>query len=287
MKRLPEWLKKPRLPDSVVFTSHAISNRELHTVCESAKCPNRLECWGRRTATFMILGDVCTRRCGFCAISVGKPIAIDFEEPIRVAEAAQELGLRHVVITSVARDDLKDGGAEQFSQTILAIRKVLPNTTVEVLTPDFKGQTDSIDRVCEAKPHIYNHNLETVRRLTPLVRSPNANYDQSLELLAYVKKNYPMITTKSGLMLGLGEMQAEVVEAFRDLWGHQCDVLTVGQYLQPLSEKLLVKEFVTPDEFQWYENEARAIGFREVFCGPYVRSSYHADELSEKVLSRN
>ena len=277
---------KPRFPVSTTRTARTVTDRNLRTVCESAKCPNRMECWGRGTATFMILGDVCTRKCGFCAIQVGKPLSVDEEEPRRVAEAARELGLSHVVVTSVARDDLKDGGAEQFYETILAIRDDLPDSTIEVLTPDFKGNWKAIDRVCEAEPDIYNHNLETVRRLSPLVRSPNADHARSLNLLAYVKAAHPEITTKSGLMVGLGERREEMVEAFRDLHEHNCQVLTVGQYLQPLEEKLSVEQFVPPEEFEWYEREARAIGFREVFCGPFVRSSYHADEMSSKILKR-
>ncbi len=286
MKHFPDWLRKSRLLEPATFTSRTVMEKKLHTVCESAKCPNRMECWGRRTATFMILGDVCTRKCGFCAIQAGKPLSMDADEPTHVAEAAKELGLSHVVVTSVARDDLKGGGAEQFYETIRAIRELLPESTIEVLTPDFKGDSKSIERVCEARPDVYNHNLETVRRLSPFVRSPNANHDRSLELLAYVKGNYPAIATKSGLMVGLGEKNEEVIEAFHDLHEHRCDILTVGQYLQPMEEKLLVQEFVPPDVFQSYECEARAIGFQEVFCGPFVRSSYHAGEISAKVLGK-
>ena len=285
MKRFPDWLRKPRLPNAAGFTSQVLSERNVHTVCESAKCPNRLECWGRQTATFMILGDVCTRRCGFCAIQVGKPLALDPEEPRHVAEAAKDLKLKHIVITSVARDDLRDGGAEQFYKTIIAVRDLIPEATIEVLTPDFKGNEGSIERVCEARPDIYNHNVETVARLSPFVRSPNANYKRSLELLAYVKGNHLDIATKSGLMVGLGETREEISQTFRDLREHDCDILTVGQYLQPIEGKMTVQEFIPLDEFQSYENEAHEMGFREVFCGPFVRSSYHADEISERVLN--
>lgn len=286
MSRLPTWLRKSRLPDSVANTSRAVSDHHLNTVCESAKCPNRMECWGKGTATFMILGDICTRKCGFCAIEVGKPHQVDIDEPNRVGEAAKALNLSHLVVTSVARDDLKDGGAEHFYKTILAIRRELPETTIEVLTPDFKGDHNSIKRVCEALPDIYNHNLETVRRLSPSVRSPNADHERSLDLIEYVKSHYPEISTKSGLMVGLGERKEEVIQAFQDLHDHGCDILTVGQYLQPTLDKLSVQEFITPDEFYSYEESARAIGFKEVFCGSYVRSSYHAGEISKKVLTK-
>ncbi len=232
----------------------------------------------------MILGDVCTRRCGFCAIETGRPLAIDLEEPKNVAKAAKDLGLKHVVITSVARDDMKDGGAGHFYETILAIRESAPETTIEVLTPDFKGSEESIEKVCEARPDIYNHNLETVERLTPFVRSPNAHYGRSLKLIQHVKKIDPTIQTKSGLMIGLGEQRDEVIQAFHDLKNHLCDIVTVGQYLQPTYEKLSVQEFIPLDVFESYEVEAKSLGFKEAFCGPYVRSSYHADEISEKVL---
>ena len=203
-----------------------------------------------------------------------------------MAEAAQELGLSHVVVTSVARDDLKDGGAEQFYETILQIRELLPDSTIEVLTPDFKGSVASIDRVCEARPDVYNHNIETVRRLSPSVRSPNADYDRSLDLLAHVKSAHPDIATKSGLMVGLGEIEVEVLEAFRDLRDHGCDILTVGQYLRSIEGKLLVQDFIRPEKFEAYERSARDMGFSEVFAGPFVRSSYHAGEITQKVLSK-
>ncbi len=234
----------------------------------------------------MILGDVCTRKCGFCAIAVGKALEVDTEEPRHVAEAARALGLRHVVVTSVARDDLSDGGAEQFCATISAIRELIPMATIEVLTPDFKGNAYSIDRVCEAGPDIYNHNVETVRRLSPQVRSPLANYERSLDLLQYVKAQHSDFLTKSGMMVGLGETKDEVVETMMDLRNHDCDILTVGQYLRPIEGKLFIEEFMRPEVFDEYQAIALELGFREAYCGPFVRSSYHAGELSVKVLNR-
>ncbi len=233
----------------------------------------------------MILGDVCTRKCGFCSIQVGKPAEVEDYEPERVARAALELGLRHVVVTSVARDDMPDGGAHRFAETICAIRNLIPSCTIEVLTPDFKGDWQAVNQVCEAMPDIYNHNLETVERLTPQVRSPLAKYQRSLELLNYVKTNFPEIVTKSGMMLGLGETKDEVIQSMTDLRDHRCDILTMGQYLQPTKEKMEVSEFIPPFMFEFYEEKARELGFREAYCGPFVRSSYHAGELSEKVLN--
>lgn len=285
MKHFPSWLRKERLPSSVQYTSRILTGEKLNTVCESAKCPNRMECFGRKTATFMILGEVCTRKCGFCSIEAGKPVDFDDREPERVARAAFELGLKHVVVTSVARDDLRDGGAKRFADTICAIRNLLPESTIEVLTPDFKLNFESIDIVCSAGPDIYNHNIETVERLTPVIRSPLAQYAKSLRLLKYVKAAYPNIITKSGMMLGLGETREEVMQALEDLRSHNCDVLTMGQYLQPTKEKLEVSEFIPPFIFEFYEQKARELGFREAYCGPFVRSSYHAGELSEKVLN--
>ncbi|PIQ87200.1 MAG: lipoyl synthase [Candidatus Omnitrophica bacterium CG11_big_fil_rev_8_21_14_0_20_45_26] len=286
MKRFPDWLRKSRLPGAVTHTSRSIDRHQLHTVCESAKCPNRLECWNRQTATFMILGDVCTRRCGFCEIAVGRPLEVSSEEPWRVAQSAKELGLKHVVVTSVARDDLSDGGAGHFSQTIQAIRSLLPQATIEVLTPDFKGREAFIQMVCDANPDIYNHNIETVERLTPLVRSANAKYRQSLGVLKFVKETAPHIKTKSGLMLGLGETEDEVLQTLNDLREVACDILTIGQYLQPSIGKISVQEFIHPDVFKDYERKALHLGFQEAFCGPFVRSSYHADEVSAKVLQK-
>lgn len=286
MKRFPEWLRKPRFTDSSALTSEVVSGQHLHTVCQSAKCPNRSECWGKGTATFMILGEVCSRECRFCAVLHGAPEQVDFGEPERVAEAAHRLGLNHVVVTSVTRDDLEDGGAEQFCRTIGALRRALPHATIEVLTPDFDGNMSALEQVCEAGPDILNHNLETVERLTPSVRSTKSSYRRSLHLLGEAKKRYPQLLTKSGVMVGLGEVREEILEVFHDLRREGCEMLTVGQYLQPSAEQIGVKEFISPDEFLWYEEEARRLGFREAFCGPFVRSSYHAAEITERFLTR-
>lgn len=278
--RLPEWLRL-RLPTSGTFaqTRNLLQDLRLHTVCESAKCPNHWECWSRATATFMIAGDRCTRACGFCAVSTAKPLALEPDEPLRVAEAAQRLKLRHVVITAVARDDLPDGGADHFRRTIAAVRERCPDTTIEVLTPDFLDRDDAIDAVLAAEPDIFNHNLETVRRLTPAVRH-RATYDRSLSVLAKVRERRGgRIFTKSGMMLGLGETQEEVLGAMRDLRCAGCELLTLGQYLQPTLQHLAVAEFVTPARFAWYAEQAEAMGFRHVASGPMVRSSYHADEF--------
>ncbi len=278
--RLPEWLRI-RLPTSDTFahTRSLLDELKLHTVCESAKCPNHWECWSKGTATFMIAGDRCTRACGFCAVSTAKPLALEADEPQRVAEAARRMNLRHVVITAVARDDLKDGGADHFRRTIEAVRALSPEIVIEVLTPDFNASGPAIDMVLGANPHIFNHNLETVRRLTPSVRS-RATYDRSLAVLGKVKAlRGDTICTKSGIMLGLGETEDELFTAVADLRQVGCDILTLGQYLQPTLKHLPVKEFVTPEKFQEYGDRARAMGFLHVASGPMVRSSYHADEF--------
>jgi lipoic acid synthetase len=280
-RRLPDWLKV-RLPTSGAFTATArlIGDLGLHTVCESAKCPNHWECWSKGTATFMIAGDRCTRACGFCAVSTAKPLALDADEPRRVAEATRRMGLRHVVVTAVARDDLADGGAEHFRRTIEAVRELNPGIVVEVLTPDFLDRDEAIDSVLAARPDIFNHNLETVRRLTPSVRH-RATYERSLRVLAKVKERMgDGIHTKSGMMLGLGETRDEVLGSMRDLRESRCDILTLGQYLQPTLRHLPVMEFIHPDVFAGYREEAEAMGFVHVAAGPLVRSSYHADEFS-------
>lgn len=278
-RRLPSWLKRP-LPrgNANFFTDHVLSDLRLETVCENARCPNRPECYARKTATFMILGNVCTRPCGFCAVPRGKPLQLEDDEPERVAEAAARLGLRHVVITSVTRDDLGDGGADHFYRTVLAVR-AHTGAVVEVLTPDFLGDSDAIDRVLDARPEVYNHNLETVPRLYSRVRR-NADYRRSLDLLDRVKHQAPEIQTKSGIMLGLGETLEEVLELFCDLRDVRCDLLTVGQYLQPSAEHLPVERYVSPDEFDAIGRLARRLGFARVASGPFVRSSYHADEMA-------
>jgi lipoic acid synthetase len=279
-RRLPEWLRRP-IPSSggMGFTKSLVADLGLETICESARCPNRTECWTRRTATFMILGDTCTRPCGFCSVKRGHPEPLALDEPDRLAEACARLGLRHVVITSVTRDDLPDGGAEHFRQCILAVRK-RTGATIEVLTPDFDGNTDSIDIVLAASPEVFNHNLETVARLQQYVRR-KAQYEVSLGVLAHVKKARPDIRTKTGLMLGLGETTEEIIETLADLRAIGCDFLTLGQYLQPSTTRYLpVSRYLPPEEFDELGRIAREMGFADVASGPFVRSSYHADEMA-------
>ncbi len=279
--RLPAWLKVP-LPSSSVFTRTRLllSDLRLHTVCESAKCPNHWECWSRGTATFMIAGDRCTRACGFCAVDTAKPLPLESDEPQRVAEATRRMGLQHVVITAVARDDLNDGGAEHFRKTIEAVRTLNPGITIEVLVPDFLERSWAIDLVLAAKPEIYNHNVETVRRLTPAVRH-RATYDRSLAVLKLAKERAQApLHTKSGLMLGLGETREEILQALQDLRSAQVDIVTLGQYLQPTLRHLHVQAFIAPEVFTELKREAEAMGFLHVASGPLVRSSYHADEFS-------
>ncbi len=279
--RLPEWLRiKLPTSDSFSRTRSLLNELKLHTVCESAKCPNHWECWSKGTATFMIAGDHCTRACAFCAVKTARPLALEADEPGRVAEATRRMRLKHVVITAVARDDLADGGAAHFCQTIEKVRELNPGIVIEVLVPDFVGREASLDAVIAARPHIYNHNLETVRRLTPSVRH-RATYDRSLSVLAAVKRKAgSSIYTKSGMMLGLGETETEVLEAMRDLRAAACDILTLGQYLQPTLSHLPVQEFVAPEKFAQYKAQAEGLGFAHVASGPMVRSSYHADEFS-------
>ena len=284
--RLPEWLRIT-LPTSDRFarTRSLLDELKLHTVCESAQCPNHWECWSKGTATFMIAGDRCTRACGFCAVSTAKPLALETDEPLRVAEATRRMKLKHVVITAVARDDLKDGGAEHFRQTIEKVRELNPEIVIEVLVPDFNESDASIENVLAANPHIFNHNLETVRRLTPEVRH-RATYDRSLGVLAKVKaKRGDTIYTKSGIMLGLGEREEEILTAMQDLRAAKCDILTLGQYLQPSLKHLPVIEFVPPEKFAEYKVRAEEMGFVHVASGPMVRSSYHADEFTLPVAS--
>lgn len=285
--RLPEWLRI-KLPTSGGFfeTRELLKDLRLHTVCESAKCPNHWECWGKGTATFMIAGDRCTRACNFCAVSTAKPFPIETDEPARVAEATRRMNLKHVVITAVARDDLKDGGAQHFQDTINAVRELNPGIIIEVLVPDFNDKDFAIEIVLAAQPEIFNHNLETVRRLTPEVRS-RASYDRSLSVLAKVKARAAgEIYTKSGIMLGLGETPEELHEAMKDLRKADCDILTLGQYLQPTLHHLPVVEFVHPDKFKEYGKWAEELGFVHVASGPMVRSSYHADEFSPHLFRR-
>jgi lipoic acid synthetase len=285
-KRLPPWFKvRIQRGPQYLELKQLVKELRLHTVCEEARCPNIWDCWNRGTATLMILGDVCTRSCGFCAVKTGRPTELDLEEPERVAEAVKTLGLKHAVITSVNRDELSDGGAEIFARTIRRIREQLPNCRVEVLIPDFKGSHEALMTVLAARPDILNHNTETVPRLYSIVR-PQAKYPRSLELLKRAKEFGAV--TKTGLMLGLGESMDEVRAVMRDLAAIQCDILTLGQYLQPTKEHLPVVRYYHPDEFAQLKTEGLAMGFGHVESGPLVRSSYHADEqtvLSPDVLT--
>ncbi|MBU6302300.1 MAG: lipoyl synthase [Verrucomicrobia bacterium] len=284
-ERKPEWIKV-RLPNNPVFwsTKALVSDLRLHTVCEEAQCPNRWECWGQGTATFMIAGDRCTRACGFCAVKTAKPFPLEADEPGRVAEATKRLRLNHVVITAVARDDEPDGGAGHFARTIEAVREANPGIVIEVLVPDFNGKDEALHTVMEARPHIFNHNLETVERLTPLVRS-RARYHRSLEVLAKAKEMVPSVATKSGLMLGLGETEEELFQAMDDLRAHQVTVLTLGQYLRPSQNHLPVVAYIHPDKFAQYKTVAQSKGFRHVASGPLVRSSYHAADFRPELDS--
>ncbi len=272
----PEWIKV-RLPSSPVFfsTKALISDLRLHTVCESAQCPNRWECWSQGTATFMIAGERCTRACGFCAVSTARPFALEVDEPERVAEAIRRMKLKHVVITAVARDDLADGGANHFAETIRAIRNLDPEIVIEVLTPDFNGKENSLRFVLDARPDIFNHNLETVERLTPSVRS-RAKYRLSLDVLRRAKVIDAGVVTKSGIMLGLGESEMELFQAMDDLREANVQVLTLGQYLRPTPAHLPVVEYIRPETFDVYRQVAEQKGFEYVASGPLVRSSYHA-----------
>lgn len=273
---LPPWLRI-RLTQGKNYQElkHLMRSQTLHTVCEEALCPNIYECWEARTATFLILGDICTRNCGFCAITTGRPTGLDEEEPLRVANTVRDMGLKHAVITSVTRDDVPDGGAKIYAQTINQIRSLVPGCGVEVLTPDFLGNWDAVDIVTDARPDIFNHNTETVPRLYRRVR-PKARYERSLELLRRVKERDATIITKSGIMVGLGETREEILQVLRDMRHHRIDVLTVGQYLRPDAKHLPVERYVTPEEFAEIKQDALAMGFLHVESGPLVRSSYHA-----------
>lgn len=283
--RRPEWLKV-RLPSGENYNDvlNLMRKSSLNTVCEEAKCPNLSECWSSRTATFMILGDTCTRSCGFCNVKIGIPNELDMDEPRRVAESAVDLGLKHVVITSVDRDDLKNGGANIFSETIRLINDKMPDTTIEILIPDFKGNKESYDIIMENPPTVLNHNLETVERLYHAVR-PQANYQQSLELIRWFKNKG--LRTKSGIMVGIGEKKEEVIEIMNHLREHGCDVMTIGQYLQPTKEHLPVDRFVTPEEFEYYKIEGLKLGFLAVESSPLVRSSYHAEKHANLKENKN
>ena len=281
--RKPDWIKV-RLPNNPVFfsTKALITDLRLNTVCESAQCPNRWECWSSGTATFMIAGDRCTRACGFCAVTTAKPFALEDDEPARVAEAILRMKLKHVVITAVARDDLKDGGALHFARTIEAVRAANPQIVIEVLVPDFHAKEECLTLVASAQPHIFNHNIETVERLTPMVRS-RAKYAVSMRVLRWMKSHAPEIVTKSGLMLGLGETEPEIFQTMDDLREHGVQLLTIGQYLRPSAQHLPVVEYVHPDSFKLYERIAYDKGFEFVASGPLVRSSYHAADYDPRV----
>ena len=272
----PSWLKV-KLPtgESYRKVRNLVSEHKLHTICESGNCPNMGECWGAGTATFMILGNVCTRSCDFCAVSTGKPEEVDVFEPARVANSVKLMNVKHAVITSVDRDDLQDGGADMWVKTVSAIRRKSPDTTLETLIPDFAGKWENLQRIIEVAPEIVSHNIETVRRLTKKIRI-QAKYNRSLELLLRLKKGG--MKTKSGLMLGLGETEEEVIETMQDLRSVEVDILTLGQYLQPTPKHAEVKDFITPEKFDEYQKLGLEIGFRFVESGPLVRSSYHAEK---------
>ncbi len=284
MSRHPEWLKV-RLPagENYLEIKDMMRGHGLHTVCESARCPNIGECWHHRTATFMILGDVCTRRCAFCAVPKGKPLAVDWDEPEKVAGVAASMGLRYIVVTSVDRDDLKDGGSTIFARTIEALRRRIPGCRVEVLIPDFRGSEEALKIILEARPDVLNHNTETVPRLYGVARR-GAKYDQSLRLLARSRELAPAIPTKSGLMVGLGETFDELLAVLRDFSQVGLDIATIGQYLRPTRDHLPVSRFYTPDEFTILKREGELLGIRHVQSGPLVRSSYHAHEQSASVI---
>ena len=282
----PEWLRR-RLPTGGRYehVRRLLRQEHLHTVCENACCPNQWECYSRNTATFLILGPVCTRNCRFCAVHKGHPEPVDPKEPLRVAEAARQLQLHHVVITSVTRDDLPDGGASQFVRTIEAVRNLLPDAGIEVLIPDFQGDGFALNAVLQARPTVLNHNIETVPRLYPLVR-PMADYRRSLDLLARVAAARPSdILVKSGIMVGLGETDAEIISTCMELKDHGCTLLTIGQYLQPSAAHLPVQRYVRPEQFEAYREKALEIGFSAVASGPFVRSSYHAGAMAEPFLA--
>ena len=272
----PKWLRvKLPIGENYKKVRALVDEHKLHTICESGSCPNMGECWGEGTATFMILGNICTRSCGFCAVQTGKPLAADLQEPNRVAHSVKTMGVKHAVITSVDRDDLKDGGSDIWTATVNAIRKESPSTTLETLIPDFMGKWENLQAIIDVAPEIVSHNLETVRRLTKQVRI-QAKYDRSLEVLFRLKKGG--MRTKSGVMLGLGETEEEVIETMEDLRSVKVDILTLGQYLQPTPKHLPIQEFITPEQFEKYKELGLKMGFRYVESGPLVRSSYHAEK---------
>lgn len=286
VQRKPDWLKK-KLPDgrSMKDMRSMLRDLELHTICESALCPNIGECWGEKTATLMIMGEICTRRCGFCDVTTGRPVTLDPNEPQNVAEAIANMGIEHAVITTVTRDDLPDGGAAHFAATIRAVHNLCHGTTVEALISDFDGREDLLSVVLEAHPEVLAHNLETVERLHRKVR-PRFRYDRSLQVLATSRRLAPDVWTKSNIMVGLGETEDEVIQMMRDLRDVDCDFLTIGQYLRPSDQHLPVREFVHPDTFKRYQQMAEELGFKYVFSGPFVRSSYQAGSALKAVGTR-
>ena len=277
-RRLPDWIRV-RMPGGPNYMElrQLMRQSQLHTVCEEAHCPNIGDCWERRTATFMILGDICTRRCHYCAVTTGRPHGLDLEEPMRLAQTVKQMGLKYAVITSVNRDDLPDGGAFIFAQCIRQIRREVPGCKVEVLIPDFCGDRDALQKVMDSSPDVLNHNIETVPSVFHRVR-PKGDYQRSLELLARAKEMAPRGVTKSGMMVGLGETRDEIIETMRDLRAVECDLLTIGQYLRPSEKHYPLAKFYTPEEFEDLREEGEALGFRHVASGPLVRSSFHADE---------
>ncbi|MDH3974139.1 MAG: lipoyl synthase [Deltaproteobacteria bacterium] len=284
-KRLPPWLKRQvGKSEKVADLKRILRENNLHTVCEEARCPNLGECFEQKRATFLILGDYCTRGCGFCSVKEGRPLPPEPDEPQKVAAAAARMGAKYVVITSVTRDDLPDGGSKQFAHTIDAIRKLLSDSSIEALTPDFGGDIEAIDRVCHAGPDVYNHNVETVPSLYPEVR-PRAEYERSLDLIRHVKKSYPSIMTKSGLMLGFGEKRDEVITLLEDLKNAGCDLVTIGQYMRPTKNNLQVVEYVKPEVFKELECIGKEMGFAGIFSGPLVRSSFNAEEFRMSIDS--
>ncbi len=284
----PTWLKM-KIPSgkNYVKVKKTLRNFNLHTVCEEASCPNVSECWNSGTATIMIMGDICSRACKFCNVNSGKPSSLDLEEPQRVAQAIQKWNLRYVVITSVCRDDLDDEGCDHFAETISSIRKICPGIIVESLIPDFSGNEHFIKKIIDAKPHVISHNLETVRRLSPVIRDHRANYDQSLSVLKFVKNQNPQIFTKSSLMLGLGENEDEVFQTASDLRRCKVDIFTLGQYLQPSVVHLPVKEFVDPEKFNYYKVALKKFGFLFIASGPLVRSSFRASDIIHLIKNSN
>jgi lipoyl synthase len=276
--RMPEWLRvKLPVTGDFIQVDRDLDRLHVGTVCRSARCPNIFECFSSKKATFLILGRVCTRNCGFCSVAKGIPKKVDFQEPERVSEAVSKLGLKHVVITSVTRDDLDDGGSRHFESVLIRLKNDHPQSTIEVLVPDFQGSRKAFDRLLEAGPDVFGHNLETVKRLYPGIR-PKADYDVSLSILNYVRKKAPQVRVKTGIMVGFGEEKKDILEALRDIAGSGCQIVTVGQYLRPSIDNLPVKDYIRPEKFQEYQEAGKEMGL-VMYCGPLVRSSYHAEDL--------